>query len=32
MIARAGLFRYYLGERASLDQAARATAPLPGQA
>jgi len=32
MIARAGLFRYYHGERASLDQAARATAPLPGQA
>lgn len=32
MIARAGLFRYYQGERAPLDQAARATAPLPGQA
>ena len=32
MIARAGLFRYNQGERASLDQAARATAPLPGQA
>jgi tRNA N6-adenosine threonylcarbamoyltransferase len=32
MIARAGLFRYYHGERASLDHAARATAPLPGQA
>lgn len=31
MIARAGLFRYYLGERASLDQSAHATAPLPGQ-
>ncbi len=31
MIARAGLFRYYLGERASLDQSANATAPLPGQ-
>lgn len=31
MIARAGLFRYYQGERASLGQAARATAPLPGQ-
>ncbi len=29
MIARAGLFRYYLGERASLDQTANATAPLP---
>jgi N6-L-threonylcarbamoyladenine synthase len=32
MIARAGLFRYYEGERSSLDQAAFATAPLPGQA
>jgi len=32
MIARAGLFRYYHGERAPLDQPARATAPLPGQA
>lgn len=32
MIARAGLFRYYQGERAPLGQAARATAPLPGQA
>lgn len=31
MIARAGLFRYYLGERASLDQSAHASAPLPGQ-
>ena len=31
MIARAGLFRYNHGERASLDHAARATAPLPGQ-
>lgn len=31
MIARAGLFRYYLGERAALDQSAHATAPLPGQ-
>ncbi|MGI8509259.1 MAG: tRNA (adenosine(37)-N6)-threonylcarbamoyltransferase complex transferase subunit TsaD [Gemmatimonadaceae bacterium] len=31
MIARAGLFRYYLGERALLDQSAHATAPLPGQ-
>mgnify|MGYP001599117443 FL=1 len=31
MIARAGLFRYYHGERAALDHAARATAPLPGQ-
>ncbi|MGI9091477.1 MAG: tRNA (adenosine(37)-N6)-threonylcarbamoyltransferase complex transferase subunit TsaD [Gemmatimonadaceae bacterium] len=31
MIARAGLFRYYLGERASLDQTANATAPLPRQ-
>jgi len=31
MIARAGLFRYYLGERAELDQGALATAPLPGQ-
>jgi N6-L-threonylcarbamoyladenine synthase len=31
MIARAGLFRYYLGERAALDQGALATAPLPGQ-
>lgn len=31
MIARAGLFRYNQGERASLDHAARATAPLPGQ-
>src|SRR5690606_110517 len=31
MIARAGLFRYTLGERASLDLGARATAPLPGQ-
>ena len=31
MIARAGLFRYYHGERAALDRAARATAPLPGQ-
>ncbi len=31
MIARAGLFRYYQGERAPLGQAARATAPLPGQ-
>ncbi|MEO7042574.1 MAG: tRNA (adenosine(37)-N6)-threonylcarbamoyltransferase complex transferase subunit TsaD [Gemmatimonadaceae bacterium] len=32
MIARAGLFRYYQGERASLEQAAHAAAPLPGQA
>ena len=32
MIARAGLFRYYHGERASLDRAAHATAPLPGHA
>lgn len=32
MIARAGLFRYFHGERASLDHATRATAPLPGQA
>ncbi|MFI5239510.1 MAG: tRNA (adenosine(37)-N6)-threonylcarbamoyltransferase complex transferase subunit TsaD [Gemmatimonadales bacterium] len=32
MIARAGLFRYYQGERASLHQAAHAAAPLPGQA
>lgn len=32
MIARAGLFRYYHGERASLGQAAHAAAPLPGQA
>ncbi|MEO7103818.1 MAG: tRNA (adenosine(37)-N6)-threonylcarbamoyltransferase complex transferase subunit TsaD [Gemmatimonadaceae bacterium] len=32
MIARAGLFRYYHGERASLEQAAHAAAPLPGQA
>ncbi len=32
MIARAGLFRYYQGARASLDTAARAAAPLPGQA
>ncbi|MEO6777833.1 MAG: tRNA (adenosine(37)-N6)-threonylcarbamoyltransferase complex transferase subunit TsaD [Gemmatimonadaceae bacterium] len=31
MIARAGLFRYYQGARAPLDQAVRATAPLPGQ-
>lgn len=31
MIARAGLFRYYLGERAALDQGVHATAPLPGQ-
>ena len=31
MIARAGLFRYYLGHRAALDQGARATSPLPGQ-
>jgi N6-L-threonylcarbamoyladenine synthase len=31
MIARAGLFRYYLGERAALDQGAHAAAPLPGQ-
>ena len=31
MIARAGIFRYNHGERASLDHAARATAPLPGQ-
>ena len=31
MIARAGLFRYYLGERAALDQGAFASAPLPGQ-
>jgi len=31
MIARAGLFRYYLGERAPLDRTAHATAPLPGQ-
>jgi N6-L-threonylcarbamoyladenine synthase len=31
MIARAGLFRYNHGERTSLDHAARATAPLPGQ-
>ena len=30
MIARAGLFRYYLGQRAPLDQGAHATAPLPG--
>ncbi len=32
MIARAGLFRYYQGERAPLEQAAHAAAPLPGQA
>jgi N6-L-threonylcarbamoyladenine synthase len=32
MIARAGLFRYYQGERASLAYPARAAAPLPGQA
>ncbi|MEO9019354.1 MAG: tRNA (adenosine(37)-N6)-threonylcarbamoyltransferase complex transferase subunit TsaD [Gemmatimonadaceae bacterium] len=32
MIARAGLFRYYQGERASLDHAARAAAPLPAHA
>ena len=32
MIARAGLFRYYQGERASFGTAARASAPLPGQA
>ena len=32
MIARAGLFRYYHGELASLGQAARPSAPLPGQA
>jgi N6-L-threonylcarbamoyladenine synthase len=32
MIARAGLFRYYHGERASLQRAAHATAALPGQA
>ncbi len=32
MIARAGLFRYYQGERATLHQAARAAAPLPRQA
>ncbi len=32
MIARAGLFRYYLGERAELATSAHATAPLPGQA
>lgn len=31
MIARAGLFRYYHGERASLDLSAQATASLPGQ-
>lgn len=32
MIARAGLFRYYHDERASLEHAARAAASLPGQA
>jgi tRNA N6-adenosine threonylcarbamoyltransferase len=32
MIARAGLFRYYQGERASLGHAAHATAPLPALA
>jgi N6-L-threonylcarbamoyladenine synthase len=31
MIARAGLFRYNLGERAPLDLSAYASAPLPGQ-
>ena len=31
MIARAGLFRYTLGERAPLDLSAYASAPLPGQ-
>jgi len=31
MIARAGLFRYTLGERAALDLSAYASAPLPGQ-
>jgi N6-L-threonylcarbamoyladenine synthase len=31
MIARAGLFRYNLGERAPLDLTAYASAPLPGQ-
>ena len=31
MIARAGLFRYYQGERAGPGHAARAAAPLPGQ-
>jgi len=31
MIARAGLFRYYLGERAGHDLSAFASAPLPGQ-
>ncbi|MDQ2889369.1 MAG: tRNA (adenosine(37)-N6)-threonylcarbamoyltransferase complex transferase subunit TsaD [Gemmatimonadota bacterium] len=31
MIARAGLFRYNQGERATLERAARAAAPLPGQ-
>ncbi len=31
MIARAGLFRYTLGERAALDLSAFASAPLPGQ-
>lgn len=31
MIARAGLFRYTLGERAPLDLSASASAPLPGQ-
>ena len=31
MIARAGLFRYTLGERAPLDLSAYAAAPLPGQ-
>lgn len=32
MIARAGLFRYYHGERATLEHAARASAPLPDHA
>ena len=31
MIARAGLFHYYQGDRAPLDRTAHATAPLPGQ-
>lgn len=31
MIARAGLFRYNLGERSELDLSAQASAPLPGQ-
>lgn len=31
MIARAGLFRYYLGERGGHDLSAFASAPLPGQ-